>query len=382
VGYNLEVKTFRRRYRVVDVHLRGIVKHFGKTIALRGIDLDINDGEFVVLLGPSGCGKTTTLRIIAGLEKPTRGRVIFGDRDVTYLPPRERNVSMVFQSYAVWPHMKVYDNIAFPLKVKKFPREEIDKRVKWAAELLQISDLLDRYPHQLSGGQRQRVAVARAIVVEPQVLLMDEPLSNLDALLRVKMRSELKKLQRKIKVTTIYVTHDQVEAMTMGDRIAVMNAGKIMQVGTPWEVYNKPKNIFVAGFIGSPQMNFIDVTIEEEGDTISLVSSDFKLKLPREYIKLLKNYVGKTMILGIRPEHMYPMGYAPSSLEKREVIEGVVDFVEALGSDTIIHLNTGSSIVVVKTSGTYRPRIGDRIKVVIDLDKIHLFDKNTENAII
>ncbi len=367
---------------MVDVHLKGIVKHFGKTIALRGIDLDINDGEFIVLLGPSGCGKTTTLRIIAGLEKPTRGRVIFGDRDVTYLPPRERNVSMVFQSYAVWPHMKVYDNIAFPLKIKKFPREEIDKRVKWAAELLQIGDLLDRYPHQLSGGQRQRVAVARAIVVEPQVLLMDEPLSNLDALLRVKMRSELKKLQRKIKVTTIYVTHDQVEAMTMGDRIAVMNAGRIMQVGTPWEVYNKPKNIFVAGFIGSPQMNFIDVTVKEEEDGISLVSSDFTLKLPREYIKLLKDYVGKTMTLGIRPEHMYPIGYAPSNLEKKDIIEGVIDFVEALGSDTIIHLNTGSNIVVVKTSGTYRPRIGDKIKIIIDLDKIHLFDKNTENAVI
>ncbi len=367
---------------MVDVHLRGVVKRFGKTIALRGIDLDINDGEFVVLLGPSGCGKTTTLRIIAGLEKPTKGKVIFGNRDVTYLPPRERNISMVFQSYAVWPHMTVYDNIAFPLKIKKVPKEEIDKRVKWAAELLQISELLNRYPHQLSGGQRQRVAVARAIVVEPQVLLMDEPLSNLDALLRVKMRSEIKKLQRRIKVTTIYVTHDQVEAMTMGDRIAVMNAGKIMQVGTPWEIYNKPANVFVAGFIGSPQMNFIDVTIEEAQDGINLVSSDFTIKLPQEYISLLKDYVGKTMILGIRPEHMYPLGYVPASLQKKDKIKGIVDFVEALGSDTIIHLNTGSKIIVVKTSGTYRPKIGEELEIVIDLDKIHLFDKNTEKAII
>ncbi len=367
---------------MVDVHLRGVVKRFGKTIALRGIDLDINDGEFVVLLGPSGCGKTTTLRIIAGLEKPTKGKVIFGNRDVTYLPPRERNISMVFQSYAVWPHMTVYDNIAFPLKIKKVPKEEIDKRVKWAAELLQISELLNRYPHQLSGGQRQRVAVARAIVVEPQVLLMDEPLSNLDALLRVKMRSEIKKLQRRIKVTTIYVTHDQVEAMTMGDRIAVMNAGKIMQVGTPWEIYNKPANVFVAGFIGSPQMNFIDVTIEEAQDGINLVSSDFTIKLPQEYISLLKDYVGKTMILGIRPEHMYPLGYVPANLQKKDKIKGVVDFVEALGSDTIIHLNTGSKIIVVKTSGTYRPKIGEELEIVIDLDKIHLFDKNTEKAII
>ncbi len=367
---------------MVDVHLRGVVKRFGKTIALRGIDLDINDGEFVVLLGPSGCGKTTTLRIIAGLEKPTKGKVIFGNRDVTYLPPRERNISMVFQSYAVWPHMTVYDNIAFPLKIKKVPKEEIDKRVKWAAELLQISELLNRYPHQLSGGQRQRVAVARAIVVEPQVLLMDEPLSNLDALLRVKMRSEIKKLQRRIKVTTIYVTHDQVEAMTMGDRIAVMNAGKIMQVGTPWEIYNKPANVFVAGFIGSPQMNFIDVTIEEAQDGVNLVSSDFTIKLPQEYISLLKDYVGKTMILGIRPEHMYPLGYVPANLQKKDKIKGVVDFVEALGSDTIIHLNTGSKIIVVKTSGTYRPKIGEELEIVIDLDKIHLFDKDTEKAII
>ncbi len=363
---------------MVDVHLRGIVKKFGKTIALRGIDLDVNDGEFIVLLGPSGCGKTTTLRIIAGLEKPTKGRVIFGDRDVTYLPPRERNISMVFQSYAVWPHMKVYDNIAFPLKIKKLPKEEIDKRVKWAAELLQISDLLDRYPHQLSGGQRQRVAVARAIVVEPQVLLMDEPLSNLDALLRVKMRSELKKLQRRIKVTTIYVTHDQVEAMTMGDRIAVMNAGRIMQIGSPSEIYHKPANIFVAGFIGSPQMNFIDVTVEED----KLVSEDFTIKLPNDIAEVVKPHNGKTLVMGIRPEHLYPKGYVPATVKRTAEITGVVDFVEALGSDTIIHLNTGSRIIVVKVSGVYPVKIGDKLTVLIDLDKLHLFQKDTEEAIL
>lgn len=367
---------------MVDIHLRGIVKKFGKTIALRGIDLDVNDGEFIVLLGPSGCGKTTTLRIIAGLEKPTKGRVVFGDRDVTYLPPRERNISMVFQSYAVWPHMKVYDNIAFPLKIKKLPKDEIDKRVKWAAELLQISDLLNRYPHQLSGGQRQRVAVARAIVVEPNVLLMDEPLSNLDALLRVKMRSELKKLQRRIKVTTVYVTHDQVEAMTMGDRIAVMNAGRIMQVGTPTEIYHKPANIFVAGFIGSPQMNFIDVSVEEKSDGIYLVSEDFTIKLPRDIGKVAKPYTGKTLIMGIRPEHIYPAGYVPSNIKRTAEIRGVVDFVEALGSDTIIHLNTGSRIIVVKISGTFNTNIGDKLRVAIDLDKLHLFKRDTEEAIL
>ena len=367
---------------MVDVHLRGVVKRFGKTIALRGIDLDIEDGEFVVLLGPSGCGKTTTLRIIAGLEKPTKGRVIFGDRDVTYLPPRERNISMVFQSYAVWPHMKVYDNIAFPLKIKKIPKDEIDKRVKWAAELLQISDLLDRYPHQLSGGQRQRVAVARAIVVEPHVLLMDEPLSNLDALLRVRMRSEIKKLQRRIKVTTIYVTHDQVEAMTMGDRIAVMNAGKIMQIGTPTEIYHKPANIFVAGFIGSPQMNFIDVTVAEKDGKLILESEDFTIELPEDIAAVAKPYMGKTLVMGIRPEHIYPKGYVPATVKKTAEISGVVDFVEALGSDTIVHLNTGSKIIVVKIGGSFPINMGDKLTVTLDLDKLHLFRKDTEEAIL
>ncbi len=367
---------------MVDVHLKGIVKRFGKTIAVNGIDLDIRDGEFIVLLGPSGCGKTTTLRVIAGLEKPDEGRVLFGDRDVTYLPPRERNVSMVFQSYAIWPHMKVYDNIAFPLKIKKFPKEEIDKRVKWAAELLQISELLDRYPHQLSGGQRQRVAVARAIVVEPDVLLMDEPLSNLDALLRVKMRSELKKLQRRIKVTTIYVTHDQVEAMTMGDRIAVMNKGKIQQVGRPDEIYLKPANVFVAGFVGTPQMNFFDATVEIRDNEIILDASDFKVRLPRDYLPVLQEYNGKTVIVGIRPEHIYPEGHAPTTAKKLSWIEGTVDFVEALGSDTILHLNTGSMILVVKISGSHHYEIGSKVKVALDLSNIHVFDKESQVSLL
>ena len=366
---------------MVDVHLKNIVKKFGKTIAVNGINLDINDGEFIVLLGPSGCGKTTTLRVIAGLEKPDEGHVFFGDREVTYLPPRERNVSMVFQSYAIWPHMTVYNNIAFPLKIKKVPREEIDKKVKWAAELLQISELLNRYPHQLSGGQRQRVAVARAIVVEPDVLLMDEPLSNLDALLRVKMRSELKKLQRRIKVTTIYVTHDQVEAMTMGDRIAVMNAGKIMQVGTSEEIYLKPSNLFVAGFVGSPQMNFFEATVRINDSNIILDAGDFTITLEKEYAKFLKNYDEKTVIVGIRPEHMYPLDLIASKKGTSE-IEGTVDFVEALGSDTIVHVNTRNMIMVVKISGSHRYKIGSKIKVALDLRQLHVFDKSTEKAII
>lgn len=366
---------------MVDVHLRNVVKRFGKTVALRGIDLDVNNGEFIVLLGPSGCGKTTTLRIIAGLERPNEGRVIFGNKDVTYLPPRERNVSMVFQSYAVWPHMKVFDNIAFPLKIKGIPKEEIRKKVRWAAELLQIEELLDRYPHQLSGGQRQRVAVARAIVVEPDVLLMDEPLSNLDALLRVKMRSELKKLQRKIKVTTIYVTHDQVEAMTMGDRIAVMNNGMIMQIGTPDEVYNKPANKFVAGFIGTPQMNFFDATVTVENDKTILDAGDFKIEVPEDIAKILREYIGKTVIVGIRPEHVYPEEFIPSKAGRLAKIQGKIDFIEPLGSDTIIHLNTGSNIIVIKLSGSHK-FLEETLTAYIDIDKIHIFKKEDEKAII
>ncbi|NPA05016.1 MAG: ABC transporter ATP-binding protein [Crenarchaeota archaeon] len=366
---------------MVDVHLKHITKKFGRTIAVNDLTLDVEDGEFIVLLGPSGCGKTTTLRIIAGLERPTSGRVYFGDRDVTDLPPRKRNVSMVFQSYAVWPHMTVYDNIAFPLRIKKVPKEEIDRKVKWAASLLQIDDLLNRYPHQLSGGQRQRVAVARAIVVEPDVLLMDEPLSNLDALLRVKMRSELKKLQRRIKVTTIYVTHDQVEAMTMGDRIAVMNKGRLMQVGTPYEVYHHPANLFVAGFVGTPQMNFLEANVTESDRGVVLDVGDFTIEPTPGQATLLRDYIGKTVIVGIRPEHIYPADRVPTGITHRQEVNGVVDFVERLGSDTIIHVNTGSNIVVVKVSGVYNTDIGDKIRVVVDVDKMHVFRKGDGKAV-
>lgn len=364
---------------MVDVHLRSVTKRFGRVVAVDSIDLDVEDGEFMVLLGPSGCGKTTTLRLIAGLEKPDKGRIYFGDRDVTMLPPRKRNVSMVFQSYALWPHMKVFDNIAFPLKVKKYPPEEIRRRVRWAAELLQIEDLLDRYPAQLSGGQQQRVAVARAIVVEPDVLLMDEPLSNLDAVLRVRMRSELKKLQRKLGVTTIYVTHDQVEAMTMGDRIAVMNRGRIVQVGTPEEVYSKPKNLFVAGFIGSPQMNFVHVKIEEDDSgSLAFVAEGLKVPVPKDYEKILAEYRGARVVLGIRPEHIYLADHVVDPRENLYPVEGKVDLVESLGSDTILHVDVNGNTLVVKTSGAYKFEIGQHVKLYIDLGKIHVFRESGE----
>ncbi|ABM80180.1 ABC transporter ATP-binding protein [Hyperthermus butylicus] len=363
---------------MVDVHLVSVTKRFGRTIAVDHVDLDVEDGEFMVLLGPSGCGKTTTLRLIAGLEKPDEGRILFGSRDVTTLAPRERNVSMVFQSYAVWPHMKVFDNIAFPLRIKKYPEEEIRRRVKWAAELLQIEELLNRYPAQLSGGQRQRVAVARAIVVEPEVLLMDEPLSNLDALLRVKMRSELKKLQRRIGVTTIYVTHDQVEAMTMGDRIAVMNKGKIMQVGTPNEVYNKPANMFVAGFIGSPQMNFIEARVVEKEQGLVLDADGFEIPVPGWAVELVKQLRGSRVTVGIRPEHIYPEDIASTVRTGLHSVEGRVDFVELLGSDTIVHLDVRGRILVVKVSDSRPYRVGQRLRVYLDLNKLHVFRETGE----
>jgi len=363
---------------VVEVKLRGVKKYFGKVRAVDGISLDIRDGEFIVLLGPSGCGKTTTLRCIAGLEKVDGGRIYFGNRDVTYLPPKERNVSMVFQSYAVWPHMTVYDNIAFPLKIRKYPKAEIKRKVKWASELLRIDDLLDRYPHQLSGGQRQRVAVARAIVIEPEVLLMDEPLSNLDALLRVKMRSELKKLQRDLKVTTVYVTHDQVEAMTMGDRIAVMDRGKILQVGSPEEIYLKPANVFVAGFVGSPQMNFFKVKVEEG---IKLSSSFISFKPPTELREKLKPYLDRYLILGIRPEHIYLRGYEPPNLKEVVKVKGHVDFIELLGSDTIIHVKAGNDTLLVKVPMRVNVNLGGVIEVMLDLRQINLFDEVKGEAV-
>ncbi len=370
---------------MVEVRLENLKKYFdnGRVKAVDELSLTIKDGEFLVLLGPSGCGKTTTLRMISGLETPSDGRIYFGDRDVTYLPPKNRNISMVFQSYAVWPHMKVYENIAFPLKVKKYPENEIKERVKWAAELLQIGELLDRYPAQLSGGQRQRVAVARAVVVEPEVLLMDEPLSNLDAKLRVTMRAEIKKLQTKLNVTTVYVTHDQVEAMTMGDRIAVMSKGHLLQIGPPTEVYLKPNSIFVATFIGSPEMNMVEASVKETETGIALEGEGFSISLPSGLGELLEGYVDKTVTLGIRPEHMTVKGV--STLEhvtRAAEMEGVVDFVEALGTDTIVHAKVGDSIIKIKLPGHIPLPIGEKIKIEVDLDNIHVFDRTTEKAII
>ncbi|RLF91802.1 glycerol-3-phosphate ABC transporter ATP-binding protein [Thermococci archaeon] len=370
---------------MASVRLEGVWKIFGNFEAVKNLNLKIKDGEFMVLLGPSGCGKTTTLRMIAGLEEPTRGRIYIGDRLVAdpeggvFVPPKDRDVAMVFQSYALYPHMSVYDNIAFPLKIRKVPKQEIDQRVREVAELLGLTDLLKRKPRELSGGQRQRVALGRAIIRRPQVFLMDEPLSNLDAKLRVKMRAELKKLQRQLGVTTIYVTHDQVEAMTMGDRIAVINAGVLQQVGSPDEVYNKPANVFVAGFIGSPPMNFFNVTITEDG---FVDFGEFKLKLLPDQFELLRDVglIDKDVLLGIRPEDIYE---ATSTQVKTQenVIHAKVDIVENLGGEKIVHLRTGGVSFVGKFPAESFVKENQEVDVIFDIKKIHIFDKTTQRAI-
>jgi len=355
---------------MAKVTIENVKKYFGNVKALDGIDLTIEEGSFVVLLGPSGCGKTTLMRCISGLEKLTEGKIYFDEKDVSNVPPKDRNVAMVFQSYAVWPHMKVRDNIAYPLKLKKVPKNEIEERVKWVSELLHISELLDRFPAQLSGGQRQRVAVARAIVHQTKVLLMDEPLSNLDALLRVKMRSELKKLHERVKVTTIYVTHDQVEAMTMGDKIAVMNAGKIVQFGTPEEIYKKPKTIFVAGFVGSPQMNFLNMKVVSSGTQFH--AENLGLRIPLKSDPKLEH-----VIVGIRPEHIHLQ-----QTERCVPITGTVYFAEKLMSETVIHLSIDAEKnLVIKVPYDLSAREGERMQVYLDLDQIHFFHPDTQERI-
>lgn len=360
------------------VAVRNLTKRFGKVVAVDHATFEVKDGEFVVLLGPSGSGKTTTLRLIAGLEVPDEGEIWIGDRLVNDLPPKDRDVAMVFQNYALYPHMKVYDNLAFPLKLRKLPKDEIDRRVREVARLLRIEELLDRYPRQLSGGQQQRVALGRAIVRRPQVFLMDEPLSNLDAKLRIYMRAELKRLQRELGVTTIYVTHDQAEAMTMADRIIVFNEGKIQQIGTPSELYHKPANLFVAGFIGAPAMNFFDCSLVEEDGEVVLDAGYFRVRLPKDLAEVVKKEAKSSeLILGVRPEHI-------TLLEKPtpESFEAEVYVVEPLGSETIIDFKLGEKIYKAKYPGEIMLAPGEKIHLAFDINKIHLFDKRTEKAII
>lgn len=346
-------------------------------------DLEIKDKEFLVLVGPSGCGKSTTLRMIAGLEEITEGELYIGDRLVNDVAPKDRDIAMVFQSYALYPHMNVYQNMAFGLKLRKFKKSDIDARVHEAARILDIEHLLDRKPKALSGGQRQRVALGRAIVREPQVFLMDEPLSNLDAKLRVAMRSEISKLHKRLETTIIYVTHDQTEAMTMGERIVIMNEGYVQQAAPPTEVYNNPKNLFVAGFIGSPAMNFINGAIEDEGGNIVFKTQGVNVAIPEGRAKLLrdKGYVGKEVVFGIRPEDMH---IEPIFLEAspNSIVNAGIEVAEHLGHEQILYLEgLGDKSVVARIDGRSTISEGTNLKLALDMNKFHIFDKETEEAV-
>jgi multiple sugar transport system ATP-binding protein len=357
-----------------------VSKRFDETVAVSDFNLEVEDREFVVLVGPSGCGKSTTLRMVAGLEEITEGCIYIGDRLVNAVPPKDRNIAMVFQNYALYPHMDVYTNLAFALKRRKFPKDEIDRRVKEAAGILGIEGLLDRKPKQLSGGQRQRVAVGRAIVRKPEVFLFDEPLSNLDAKLRLHMRMEITKLHNRLGATMIYVTHDQVEAMTMGDRIVVMKDGVAQQVGTPMEIYEVPSNLFVAGFIGSPSMNFVDASIVQNSNGLFIDATHFKVKIPEGRCPVCHDLVGKEVVFGIRPEHIQDRMYCIDPIEDNCFL-AEVEFVEPMGSEMIVYLTIGSVSMVGKVSPKTSAKAGSVVGIHVDMDQVHVFDKETGRVI-
>ena len=364
-----------------QVTLRSLVKRFSEeVIAVNNVNLEIDDKEFVVLVGPSGCGKTTTLRMVAGLEDITQGEILIGDRIVNDVPPKDRNIAMVFQNYALYPHMTVYRNMAFSLKLRKTPRDEIDRRVKAAADILGIGELLARKPKQLSGGQRQRVAVGRAIVRNPEVFLFDEPLSNLDAKLRVNMRAELIKLHERLNATMIYVTHDQVEAMTMGDRIVVMNQGFIQQVGPPMEVYNEPANQFVAGFIGSPPMNFLDARLTVTDGIMQVALGGTHLPVPAKHAKQVEAYVNQEVVLGIRPEDIL----SAEDLQGRDLVpmQATVEVLEPLGAEIILELSSHGQTFTARMGPQMQASMHAQIPVYFDMERFHLFDRETEQAIL
>src|SRR6516225_3280489 len=360
------------------VLLHNLNKMFDGVHAVKDVNLEIRDKEFVVLVGPSGCGKTTTLRMVAGLESITSGDVLIGDTVVNNLPPMDRDIAMVFQNYALYPHMTVYDNMAFGLKMRKFERTEIGTRVQEAAEILGIQNLLKRKPRQLSGGQRQRVALGRAIVRHPRVFLFDEPLSNLDAKLRVQMRVELKKLHTRLNTTAIYVTHDQVEAMTLGDRVVVMRDGVVQQVGEPLELYNAPVNRFVAGFLGSPGMNFAAVRVHRDSGAIWAANAGMQIKAPPEFGDRLGRYVGQEVTLGIRPEDLHVASAAdPTELG----FDVVVEVVEKLGSEILLDVAAGSDTMVASVEPNVRAKIHDHLRLALNPEGLHFFDMQSEAAI-
>jgi multiple sugar transport system ATP-binding protein len=356
---------------MATVTFENVQKMYGDFQAVKDFNLEIGDGEFMVLVGPSGCGKTTSLRMIAGLEEISEGTLRIGDRVVNDVPPKDRDIAMVFQSYALYPHMTVRDNLAFGLKLRKIPKPEIERRVNEAAETIQLQNLLDRKPKELSGGQRQRVALGRAIVREPAVFLMDEPLSNLDAKLRVQTRAEIARLHQRLKTTMVYVTHDQVEAMTMGNRIAVMNEGVLMQLGTPQVLYDTPINRFVAGFIGSPSMNFIEVHMDGTGDSARLVGpSEWSIPLPVQYRETAAPRAGKTLVAGFRPEHL-DIGEAGDGVG---AFRARADVVEYLGNEELLHVTAADLDIVAIVDSAHQVRPGDIVNLTVPLAKLHLFD--------
>ncbi len=369
---------------MANVVLKNIYKVYdGGVTAVSDFNLEIADKEFIILVGPSGCGKSTTLRMIAGLEEISKGELYIGDTLANDIAPKDRDIAMVFQNYALYPHMTVFDNMAFGLKLRKTPKDEIKRRVEEAARILDISHLLDRKPKALSGGQRQRVALGRAIVRDPKVFLLDEPLSNLDAKLRAQMRTEISKLHKRLGTTFIYVTHDQTEAMTMGDRIVVMKDGFVQQVDTPQNLYDFPVNEFVAGFMGSPQMNFIDATIDQKGDQYSLKFGKYDIAIPAAKNKddALKDYVGKEVVFGIRPENVHD---EPEFLAKATagIVEADVEVTELMGAETYLYLNCEGNSITARVEPTSTAKTGDKIKIAFELDKLHLFDKQTEKTIL
>ena len=367
---------------MVQVTLKNVRKVFDKdVVAVDDANIEIQDREFVVLVGPSGCGKSTTLRMVAGLEEMTSGEIYIDGKLVNDIPPKDRDIAMVFQNYALYPHMTVYQNMAFGLKLRKYPKEEIETRVRDAAEILGIQDLLERKPKALSGGQRQRVAVGRAIVRKPKVFLFDEPLSNLDAKLRVQMRTEISKLHTSLEATMIYVTHDQVEAMTMGGRIVVMKDGRIQQNDTPLNLYNKPVNQFVAGFIGSPSMNFVQGTLVAEGGGLVFDEGNLRLPLPKEHHDTLKDHVGKEVTLGIRPEDIHDPDSMGRSVEAVE-IEALVEVVEPMGNEVFLYLTTGKSSFVARVDPVHIPTVKQRVRLAAEIDKAHFFDRETEISLL
>jgi ABC-type sugar transport system ATPase subunit len=360
----------------VKVTFENVTKKFANFTAVDNLNMKFNDGEFIALLGPSGCGKTTTLLMIAGIYKPTTGYIMFDDKIMNDVLPKNRNLGMCFQSYALYPHMTVFENIAFPLKIKKVPRNEIEKRAKEAANKVEIGHLLERKPGQLSGGQQQRVSLARALVKEPEIMLLDEPLSNLDARLRINMRAEIKKLQKDLGINMVFVTHDQTEALSMADRIAIINKGKLQDFNTPEELYENPKNLFIANFIGNPPMNFIDVTVVEESGRLFLKNEVFKLELP-ESAKDRFDFVScsKELVLGVRPEDLAITGDGVNT------VRAEIYVVEPLGRDKLVDINVGKLRFKILAPSEFVGDIGERVNIALNFNKIHLFDKTTEDSI-